>query len=361
MPLLLHMLMLPCMLLLGFAGSTLGAADVAMSETLPPSRPILILNHNPKAGGGTLIGLLNETFPCQLKKSAVQNQPIGTQYTVDCCKLGSPHFIDSFNFNRTKYFKGCHTGGCDLRLSSRGTALPPGLSQEPTQPKVNNSSCWVRITEFESSGLKQQMRGFIISSIREPCSHFLSLWSYSSASRHGQFGSGHKEIRHLLGKDEPFYNSSADIARFQEWMLTKPVSGLMMKRYTKSFLSKHQNPKHAEIKERVDCWVFVEDFESTLVNCLRKFEEQGGTVNWEAPKLKNILAHISAPKNAVVAIYKRGNTKKNDNHGHCLSYFDAKTARMVEGGPEAYIYRKFGYSSCCNKELSTANKLPERL
>ena len=58
MPLLLHMLMLPCLLLLGFAGSTLGAADVAMSETLPPSRPILILNHNPKAGVALIYKLI---------------------------------------------------------------------------------------------------------------------------------------------------------------------------------------------------------------------------------------------------------------------------------------------------------------
>ena len=64
------------------------------------------------------------------------------------------------------------------------------------------------------------------------------------------FGNDHEEISHLLGKDKPFYNSSADIARFQEWMSTKQVRGELMKRYTRSYLSKRRNPRHAEIKER---------------------------------------------------------------------------------------------------------------
>ena len=164
------------------------------------------------------------------------------------------------------------------------------------------------------------------------------------------------EIHHLYGKDAPFYNSSTDIALFQKWMSSKPITGVLMKRHTEYFLSKRQNPEHAEIKERVDCWVFVEDFESTFVNCLRKFEAQGGTVNWEAPKLKHMLAYIDAPND--VAIFKGGNEIKNDNHGSCAKYFDAKTARMVEDGPEEYIYRKFGYKSCCSTELDTSVKLP---
>ena len=170
------------------------------------------------------------------------------------------------------------------------------------------------------------------------------------------FGNGHEEIRHLLGKDKPFYNSSADIARFQGWMSTKQVRGGLLNRYTRSYLSKRRNPRHAEIKERIDCWVFVEDFESTLVNCLQKFEAQGGKVNWEAPKLKQILAHLKTPK--AVAIVRGGQVKKNNNHGNCAKYFDAKTARMVEAGPEEYVYRKFGYSSCCSRDVDTAVKVP---
>ena len=135
-------------------------------------------------------------------------------------------------------------------------------------------------------------------------------------------------------------------------MVHEQVRGELMKRYTNKYLNKRMNPKDAEIKERVDCWVFVEDFESTLIKCLQKFEAQGGTVNWEAPILKPFLAHANTPHAAAVKV--GGN---NDHHGNCEQYFDAKLARMVEKGPEATIYRKFGYSSCCSKNLAAASRI----
>ena len=272
-------------------------------------RPVLVFNHNPKAGGGTIRRVLEQAFTCEL----------------------DPHVLTD-------------------PAGKRRDAVVRG-GKGPT-------SCWVVVTEFKSSGSLAQQRGFVISSIREPCAHYLSLWSYATVNKKSGFRSGQhrklKDLEDLYGKDTPFFNSSQDVTRFQRWMRHDKVTGLMMSRYNHNYLPTQKrfqvNGKKGfrvrDAREHVDCWVFVEDFESTFINCLREFEAQGGSVDWEAAKLKQIVEGA-----VVIAENKRQNDKnytKNGNHGKCAAYFDAETAQMVEEGPDNLIYSKFGYSGCCS-------------
>ena len=328
----------------------LGFDTAPVPEAVPRSRPVLAFNHNPKAGGGPILRVLDETFPCELNRKRWITMPVASEYTVDCCNkpLGFDETLQKASAAENRTFNQCHAHFCDSPLH---------------RPRPTRSTCWVRIPEFDHSGIEEQRRAFVVSSIREPCSHFLSLWSYSSANgprgKDGKGGFYHwfPEMASLYGLDPPYFNSSRDIATFRQWMRNKNVNGLMMERYLHSYQHRQKQlpPRESEAKkvrpkkEHVDCWVFVENYESSFIDCLRRFEAQGGLVDWERPQLNAMLTSVRGGK---------GGLERKRNHDGCSTYFDTDTAQLVEQGPEKSIYSKFGYHGCCSKDVDGSIKLP---
>ena len=256
-------------------------------------RPLLIFNHNPKAGGGTLL----DTFR-GFKKQCGEN------------------------WRREDF--------------------------------LDNSSCFVYIRELKKSDRKDRERGFVISSIREPCSHYLSLWAYGSAGHGGFF---HNFINktggiayNSYGQDAPYFNSSADVDRFNTWLRSEDVFGILQRRMMTSY---------GLGRPEVDCWVFVEDFHASFLDCLEMYEDQGGEVDWNSRYVADLVSTVEKKQNHDQARrFLPSKTGKNDvtgnpqhlHHASCDTYFDPSTKAMIEFGPEAGIYKMFAYQGCCKKE-----------
>ncbi len=224
-----------------------------------------------------------------------------------------------------------------------------------------NQSYWL-ITEFEPVTMQDQKKGFVISSIREPCSHILSLWSFGSARQ----GSLYRRMRKrdpdwtesAYGKDAPLFDSEEDIARFRDvWLKDWRIYGLTARRFRDSYGYVNGNSP----PDQVDCWIFVENFHQSLVSCLEQYESSGGYVNWDAPVLSKIVEQLRVERNnrRTLQEYKKNNAlgfgETNPQHSHhaeCSKYFDNATAHEMETGPEKFIYKMFHYDGCCKTSRS---------
>jgi len=275
-------------------------------QTTSSPRPLLIFKHNPKAGGGSILEVLE-----QLKPNKLRHNDLDRQHNP-------------------------HTKGIDTDES------------------------FVRMVEFDRVSLRDKSRGFVISSIREPCDHYLSLWAFGSEGKGDAYAKSIHTDRSwsvlAYGKDPPAFDSHRDIASFQKhWLRHSSVRGLIAKRFLQSFAfefsssSKHKpttNPPEA-----VDCWVFVDDFQASLVSCLQQFEDQGGSVNWNAPLLADMVQELQDKEHGRKTMdYTKDDPLNNlqlTHHSKCSTYFDKATAQLIQEGEESFIYDMFGYTGCC--------------
>ncbi len=99
------------------------------------NRPLLIFKHNPKAAGGTLAQMFKDMFKNKLENKKFMSEIIG---------------------NKKK------------------------------ERKIDPKQTFVLINEGGKVGSDYREHGFVISSIREPCSHSISLWCFGSAGKGGE-------------------------------------------------------------------------------------------------------------------------------------------------------------------------------
>merc|ERR1719424_122130 len=228
------------------------------------------------------------------------------------------------------------------------------------------------VGEFARTSTSSQQRSFIVSSIREPCSAYLSLWAYGVA--------GLGKFREDCATPELYYppdgNPSASLHAdlFLSWLMT-PARAVFQKRFDTSF----PDPS------AVDCWVRVEFLDTDLLHCLHAFEAQGGgPVDWAKVEVgllglrRTGLDMVSSPggtvDGTVRAEYARWRRAKGDSplqplregpetsfqinpstHDTCNAYFDQNTSRLVMQEQQA-IYRAFGYVQCCGKGGASTNQ-----
>ncbi len=271
--------------------------------SIQDSRPLLIFNHNPKAGGGSILSVLRGIKSRELKCSRI---PTKAERFGSACK--AKDWEEAFSEEH---------GGVD--------------------------TAFMHFREFARTTHFDRLHGFVIGSIREPCSQYLSLWSWGSLGN-GAFRKEEVTNPDLYGVSPPYFNTTADKDRFLTWMKDPLVVGSIGARIKDSY--------GESVLDTVDCWVFVENFRDSLLGCLRMYEDQGGIVDWEASEIAALLE-------------QRGNTDdenkhrrayvKNDylgdprssHHGKCENMFDSEVARQVEEDTESFVYELFGYDGCC--------------
>ena len=170
-----------------------------------PSRPLLIYNHNPKAGGGSVINVLHDIFNCTIEHDLA---------------LSVRDFIASDIYKNL-------------------------TQQQKTKEDRRRRQCWLYVREFGRTTKKDRELGFIIGSIREPCSHYQSLWAYTSTGQ----GARYDVIKgyNMLGKDGPYFNSTDDVFRFRTFIQYPEHKGLMVNRFKYSYGGRGNG---------VDCWVY---------------------------------------------------------------------------------------------------------
>lgn len=313
-------------------------------DDAPTSKPLLAFKHNPKAGGGSIFILLSEmknrnntylanfleestyctTHPnVKKKKKSMEEDSLYCQKEI------------CVNSAKCKY--------SFLDLAERNDAL-------------------MYIKEFDTADPIIQQRAFVISSIREPCDQYLSLWAYGSSGR----GALHRNVGGY-GKDAPYFDSPRDIDAFRhDWLGNREIKGMIARRHHQSFGKNRLEDTNAHNKldgYSVDCWVYVDDFEATTYSCLREYEMQGGHVDWTAPLLSELVKNLQKKYDSsrrlqmidVNTTVDGSNYTKNDplhniqenHHSDCSKYFDEKTAAVIRYGEEEFIYDYFGYESCC--------------
>ena len=219
----------------------------------------------------------------------------------------------------------------------------------------------------------QQAR-FVISSIREPCSYYVSLWAFGTQTpqlvqqlphccsfyRNMYIARrqdtcrlyAHPSLTPSSGPSSGWRNVSA----FREWLRDGQISGLFGARV----LSMYSSHPH------VDCWVSPGgDLLDNIGECLGKFEAQGGVVSW---------ANFSRWRNASTANASTRSTG-DDTHGRrlalagdmnssphlpCEAYYDEPLRRAVSEGLgqfalDASVSRAFGLGSCCAKQCNACS------
>ncbi|KAL7465347.1 hypothetical protein ACHAXS_005673 [Conticribra weissflogii] len=253
--------------------------DVLHPNDVPKSKPLLAFKHNPKAGGGSIFILLSEmktrnntylaNFLEESSYCTTHPKVKAKKNSLDEDRLYCQKEI-CVNSAKCKY--------SFLDLAERNDAL-------------------MYIKEFDTADPIIQQRSFVISSIREPCDQYLSLWAYGSSG----FGALHRNVDGY-GQDAPHFDTPRDIDTFRHtWLGNKEIKGLIARRHHQSFGKNRLMDTDRDNKldgYAVDCWVYVEDFQATLYSCLKDYEMQGGHVNWTAPLLSELVRDLQ---------------KKNDN------------------------------------------------
>lgn len=163
------------------------------------------------------------------------------------------------------------------------------------------------------------------------------------------------------GQDAPLFSTPPDVDRFNVWLRSDDVFGALQKRMVKSF---------GQGVPAVDCWVFVEYFQSSFLRCLEMYEHQGGWVDWNSKMVGDLVATVAMQSK--IGILNQSHARKllgtqlsvgkNNitsnpqlwHHGPCNIYFNESTKRLVEAGPDSIIYKYFQYEGCCSKESGWA-------
>lgn len=278
-------------------------------DSIPASRPLLIFNHNPKAGGGSILEVLRGFKPRE----------------ISCHKTAS---------KAESYGSGCASS--DWRKAV-------------VDDEIIDKS-FLHMREFTRTTFMDRRQGFVIGSIREPCSQYLSLWSWGSLGN-GAFRKEEVTNPELYGVSPPYFNTTLDKKRFLAWMRDPSVVGIVGNRVKSSYGD--------IVLDRVDCWVFVEDFQQTLLGCLRMYQNQGGFVDWEAPTVAALLEkeddeydhdhHHEMKRRKIPPANKNDplGDPRSSHHGKCENMFDETTAKQVEERTESFVYKFFGYEGCC--------------
>lgn len=324
-----------------------GAVAAVADDFLSRPRPLLILNHNPKAGGGSIIEFVREIRG---------NRGIRAKKKRQCRTVGDIVAEHQKNKNES-------------------------LTNDPRD-------AFIDVAEFCPSTFEDRRYGYVIGSVREPCSHYLSLWTYNS-NGHGRFK---RTAAHLHGTEAPpFFNATADVKMLRRWVRHGDVNGVLERRFESSYGGPDGNG--------ADCFVFVELFQYTLVRCLRLYEAQGGSVDWNHPEMAPMLVKADDQERDLLREIGYDDARRlanddegdddgddDDNHDHdnhefysvdskndalgnpqakhhaaCATYFDPETRELVENGPERNLYMRFGYRSCCSQEFDYSLILPERV
>jgi len=212
--------------------------------------------------------------------------------------------------------------------------------------------CFIHIREGESTTLKERKQGFVIGSVREPCDFYVSQFAFTSQGKGYLFkyAKKHPDLLENIGIDSPFFNSTRDIMSFKMFLRHRKVLGRAAHHLTHSYMDKNEL--------QVDCWVFVDEFKKSFLDCLHKYEDQGGYVNWTAKLVVSLVQSVEKEEILRRALkHDKNHISKNDpngnpqlfHHGTCISYYDDETASLIENGPDNIIYDTFGYLGCCGK------------
>ncbi|CAH1780234.1 unnamed protein product [Owenia fusiformis] len=234
-------------------------------------RKQLLFSHFPKAGGSEIKTILSRV--------------VGGQIEIH----GGREYLSRYRANKTKYF-----------LQNEGQTLTPDL----------------------------KYFFFVIAHVRSPCNYLLSSWTYGSGGKGDVYNM--TKDKSVYGKTPP-YNNTDDLDRLTLWLQDNK------KIYSKRLIYKYFKTTNWETDltlKSADCWVHTEMLIYDPMNCLKRYEKQGGYVKWE--NFRKIKTRRANPS----------------NHSQCKDYFDEKRKALVMNSNKD-MAEIFGYETCCTENNAT--------
>ena len=243
------------------------------------------------------------------------------------------------------------TGGSEIRESiaiafnQKGSAISSStITVELTQNQTLQNQ-WLLLSEAQSIDVdKKRADHFIIGSIREPCSYYVSLWAYRSAKKvpigpvTATPEEKKAELAKYYGSFEPF-DTQEDAVRFGRWVrdiasnATDPRFPTGMGMLSSRVMNSYQSTNTTFAADQIDCWVRTQTLHADLDKCLVQFMSQGGTV----PFYDKYLVSRKVPNRS----------KNRSHHKGCSFYFENEVLRSVVRKADDFTYSAFNMSSCC--------------
>lgn len=183
------------------------------------------------------------------------------------------------------------------------------------------------INEYQKSTLLDQRRCFVVSSIRDPCDYYLSLFSYGRG--------GHGALRNkLLRKfsNEPEMRTVYEGARFNHTKFDVWLN------HTAGIYSERVYNSHPDLA--VDCWVRTPTADADLVACVHRFWAQGG--------MKALTATATLSKYDATGSLLDARVHPSE-HGACENYITANIYDRVLARDQRLCDVLNGGCTCCGK------------
>ena len=237
-----------------------------------------------------------------------------------------------------------------------GEPLPSELVMHEGQPfpaKIVNHTRWFLISEFHSvNQIPNRTQHFIIGSIREPCSYYISAWAFHS--KYSPFKSTNPIVhKQHLKEHGLYYNGTApydrkeDLQYFEKWMFEvalnynqkflvfdKPVEGLGM--LSSRVLQSYKTKDKPFNTNQIDCWVYTHRLHSDLNKCFLMFMKRGG-----------VMPHYARYAKSLQATVKKVNPT---SHTSCSFYYSNSTLAQLVSKVDHLTYSAFNMSKCCEFE-----------
>lgn len=173
------------------------------------------------------------------------------------------------------------------------------------------------VEEFRRSTWEDQRTHFVIASVRDPCSYYVSLFAFASRG----FGAVAAMVRNRDARAarEIFNNTRGPRAGFGKFL--EVAAGCFTLRVFRSLPGLH-----------VDCWMRTKELVDDLRVCLTRFEAQGGVLNKHWRKTLDEKGRESG--------------RNPSSHGECTSYYPPSYRALVEMADQS-MCELLGGCHCC--------------
>jgi len=212
---------------------------------------------------------------------------------------------------------------------------------------------WTLVDELFGLTETRKEDGFVISTARNPCDYYVSLWSFDSSKNFALFSMQD-------GGSAFFQENNTNATKFGNWLswVQSHGHGIMSYRLYETlvaardgmscwdqelgFCGEKFNDTNVELglssfspKDTADCWIHTENLVDDFRVCLKQYEEvTGAKINWD---VFEELVHKP---------HEKGANHNLSEHEHCEYYFDSKTSASVMKS-DRHLFEAFGYETCC--------------
>lgn len=263
-----------------------------------------------------------------------------------------------------------HDAGADVNLVAVSNSTASSVATQPlvfkhlskiagtyvidVLDRVMGHGNWTLVDELFGLTKKRKREGFVISTTRNPCDYYVSLWAFDSTKNFALFSMQD-------GGSAFFEEGNANATKFGNWLswVQSHGHGIMSYRLFETLVSARDgmtcwdqelgfcgekfNDTNVELglasfspKDTADCWIHTENLVDDFRDCLKQYEETtGAKINWDM-----FEEVVNKP-------HKKGANHNLSEHEKCEYYFKNETLSASVMQSDHHLFEAFGYETCC--------------